>query len=431
MLKKYIPRSEFAINVLTLMTGTTIAQAIPVAISPILTRLYTPADFGMLSLFMSFVAIIAVVIAARYEFAIMLPKDDNDARNILVLALIICTSVSILSLVIIGVFNEPLSRMMGNPKIGNWLYWAPLTLFFTGVYQAFNLWSTRKKTFRNNAISRVSMASAIGGTQLLAGTAGLGAVGLVTGTITGQAVGALVISSRVIKYVIRNKKEISVQRMKANMKRYKSFPMVNAPHALIDTVQEQGVVFLINYFFTSTILGFYAFALRLLLGPLGLIGSSMNQVFYQKASDTFNNGQSLRPLVRSMYRKLLTIGLPLFTVLFFILPWLFGFVFGAKWKPAGEIGQYLLPWIFLNFLISPVSSLPLIVGKQKQAMLFSFVNIILKAAAILTGGYYHDYKLTFILISVSGGAVYLAGMYWYYLIADTKQAAYVSPSEAD
>ena len=85
MLTKLKPKSEFTRNVLTLMTGTTIAQAIPIAISPILTRLYTPKDFGVLALFVAITSIFGSIANGRYELAIMLPKKDEDAVNILAL----------------------------------------------------------------------------------------------------------------------------------------------------------------------------------------------------------------------------------------------------------------------------------------------------------------------------------------------------------
>ncbi len=59
------PKSEFSRNVLTLMTVTTIAQAIPIAISPILTRIYTPEDFGVFALFLAILGVFSVVASAR------------------------------------------------------------------------------------------------------------------------------------------------------------------------------------------------------------------------------------------------------------------------------------------------------------------------------------------------------------------------------
>ena len=101
MFNKLKPKSEFSRNVLTLMTGTTIAQAIPIAISPILTRIYAPEDFGMFALYMSVASIISVIATGRYELAIMLPKKDEDAVNIVALSIIISFFVSFISLLIV------------------------------------------------------------------------------------------------------------------------------------------------------------------------------------------------------------------------------------------------------------------------------------------------------------------------------------------
>jgi O-antigen/teichoic acid export membrane protein len=101
-------KSEFTRNVLTLMTGTTIAQAIPIAISPILTRIYTPEDFGIFALFIAISSIVGSIVNGRYELAIMLPKKDEDAINILVLGLIITSFISLLLLILIILFNDDL-----------------------------------------------------------------------------------------------------------------------------------------------------------------------------------------------------------------------------------------------------------------------------------------------------------------------------------
>ena len=105
MLKRFKPKSEFNRNILTLMTGTTIAQAIPIAISPILTRIYTPEDFGIFAIFLAITIIIGSIANGRYELAIMIPKKDEDAINIFALGFIITTSISLLLLVLVLIFQ--------------------------------------------------------------------------------------------------------------------------------------------------------------------------------------------------------------------------------------------------------------------------------------------------------------------------------------
>ena len=130
MLKRFKPKSEFNRNILTLMTGTTIAQAIPIAISPILTRIYTPEDFGIFAIFLAITLIIGSIANGRYELAIMIPKKDEDAINIFALGFIITTSISLLLLVLVLIFQKYFIFLLKNEEIGVWLYFVPISVFF-------------------------------------------------------------------------------------------------------------------------------------------------------------------------------------------------------------------------------------------------------------------------------------------------------------
>ena len=75
-----LSKSKFVRNVATVATGTAGAQAISIAFSPIITRLYGPDSFGLLGVFMALVAVLAPLAALTYPIAIVLPKEDSDAR---------------------------------------------------------------------------------------------------------------------------------------------------------------------------------------------------------------------------------------------------------------------------------------------------------------------------------------------------------------
>ncbi|MDD3506007.1 MAG: oligosaccharide flippase family protein, partial [Sulfurimonas sp.] len=187
-MKRLKPKSEFSKNVLTLMTGTTIAQAIPIAISPILTRIYTPEDFGVFALYVAIASILSVIATGRYEMAIMLPKKDEDAVNIVALSIIISFFVSFISLVIVFIFNAKITNILGNPEISNWLYFIPITVLLTGVYQSFNYWSNRKKQYKRLAISRVVQSGSTATTNLGMGFGQMGSSGLILGQVLGLSI---------------------------------------------------------------------------------------------------------------------------------------------------------------------------------------------------------------------------------------------------
>lgn len=415
---KKLLRSDFIKNVSTLLSGTAIAQAVPVLISPILSRLYTPDDFGVFALYMSIASVIGVLATGRYELAIMLPEKQKSAFNILALCLLLSLVTSVLTFILILFFIDPIIVFFEEPKIKVWLYFIPIIVFFTGIYQTFNYWSTRNKMFKRNATSRISQSTIAGGTQLGYGFLNSGAGGLILGYILGIITAALVLGWNTIKNFAHIKKEISIQEIKDNAHKYRNFIRINTPHAFIDSLQDNGIVYLIMYFFSKQILGSYSFAYRILKAPVGLIGNAIYQVLYQKATETFNAGQNLKPMVKRILINLFVIGLPVFTILFIFTPEIFTFIFGAKWHEAGEFAQILVPWIFLNFLANPISFIAIVVNKQKEAMYISLASFFLKALSIIIGGISGNYYLSFIILSTSGSLLMIFALFWYIKIAN-------------
>ncbi len=350
-------RSEFLKNVGTLMSGTAIAQAIPVLVSPILSRIYSPDDFGVLALFMGISIVISVIATGRYELAIMLPEEKRDASNILALAVILTFFTSIITLILVLVLKDFVANFFDDPGIKNWLYFIPLVVLFTGLYNTFNYWSTRHKTFKMNAASRISQSSVMVGTNLGMGFAKTGAVGLIAGYILGQIVATSVLA-------------------------WKTFRLVTA--------------------------------------PASLIGSSIYQVFYQKATKALQEGQDIQAMVLRIYRNLFVIGLPIFAILFFFGPPIFGFVFGEKWVMAGEIASIISPWLFLNFIATPVSCITVIMNKQWPGMMLSIADLSLKITAIVIGGIKGDVYLTFTLMSIFCGTLLIFSLFLFYKFAGIK-----------
>jgi O-antigen/teichoic acid export membrane protein len=199
MIQRLKPKSEFSRNVLTLMTGTTIAQAIPIAISPILTRIYTPEDFGVFALYIAITVIVSVIATGRYELAITLPKKDEDAVNIVALSIIITFFVSVLSFLVVFFLNAKITHLLKNQEISSWLYLVPLTVFFTGIYQSFNYWSNRKKQYKRLSISRVAQSGVTGTSNLTMGFLGFGSSGLILGGLIGQLLATTILWRLIIK----------------------------------------------------------------------------------------------------------------------------------------------------------------------------------------------------------------------------------------
>ena len=369
MINKLKPKSEFSRHVLTLMTGTTIAQAIPIAISPILTRIYTPEDFGVFALYMSTASIISVVATGRYELAIMLPKKDEDAINIVALSIIISFFVSLISLIIVFLFNAQITKLLGNDDISNWLYFIPVTVLLTGVYQSLNYWSNRKKQYKRLAISRVAQSTTTAGTNLSAGFNGFGSSGLILGGILGQGVATGILGKIIYTEDKHRLKQMQKLKIFALIRRYKKLPIYNLPNALIDGFRLSGISILIAKFFTTATLGQFSLAWKMVQTPMSLIGGSLSQVFFQKVSSSAK--KDLYKIVITFILKASIVSAPIFLSIHFFAEDIFIFVFGKNWKLAGEAASTMTPWLFLNFISSPLSTLFITLNKQDIMLIFS------------------------------------------------------------
>ena len=212
-------------------------------------------------------------------------------------------------------------------------------------------------------------------------------------------------------------KGVSFHRIIMNAGRYRAFAGINTPHALLDAFQYSLIVFLFQYYFDAGLLGLYAFAFRIMKAPLGIVGSSVSQVFYEKASRMAESGESIRPFLWRLQINLFAISILPFIALLFFAPDLFELLFTVKFREAGVISQYLIPWIFLNFLLSPFAGLPVILNKQKGAFLITIVDFFLKTTSIVIGGVLSDYRIAFFCLSISGSLLNLFSLAWFYKIS--------------
>ncbi|MFC1508424.1 lipopolysaccharide biosynthesis protein [Candidatus Omnitrophota bacterium] len=409
-LKDYFQKSSFARNVATLMTGATIAQVIPVLVSPILTRLYLPEDFGVLALFIAICSFAGTIITGKYDSSIVLPNRDEDAVNILALCFIITITISVVALLIVVLSNNSIDHLVGMPELSKWLYFVPLSLFLIGVYQALSNWSCRKKQFMHLATRDVIQSSSTSTIKLGMGLVGAGFGGLIAGTLVGNALATAFLSRVVWKADKDKKKFLSKDLVIANAAKYSDFPKYNAPQAFLDGFRRGGLVFIITAFVGLNVLGYYTFAVAMILKPLRMIGNAVSQVFYQKAAEAYNSGEDVWHITRKLLLRLFLIGIPGFLFIAFFGPQAFSLVFGANWREAGSYGQLLIPWLFLQFITSPITTIPLILRKQKQYFIVSLgYNLLIPsimAAALWLGA---GFRNALILLALFA-SLYLIGM---------------------
>ena len=304
---KYLSKESFFSQVLTLTTGTTIAQIIPIAVTPILTRIYKPDEFGIFALYLAVASMVTIIATGRYELAIMLPKEEKDAVNLLALSIVIAFFLSLLiflALLIVMPFRARIAGLIGKGELSKWFLLISVSMLLTGVNQSFNYWYNRKKQYKRLSIARVLNSGTGALVSLTLGAAGFGAVGLIFGKLSGDGCSLGVLSWNFWREEKEKIKLISKKLILENSKKYQDFPKVNSLHAFMDALNNNGVAFLISAFFGVTALGFYAFSMRVLNTPMVFIGGAVSQVFFQKATETYNRGGDLQGLLKKIIIRL-------------------------------------------------------------------------------------------------------------------------------
>lgn len=377
MLKKINIKSDFLKSIVVLTSGTLIAQVISYLATPFITRLFSPDEIGELGIFLRITAFITAIATARYELTLPLPKNQNHAFQLFRLSLRV-------ALISLGI-----SLVLG---IGYWVWtdfdvhiiWYILFIVSTSFFMIFrNIgtnWAIRNKTFKHISVSGVIGSLFTNGIKIISGVFHFGVIGLIISHLVGSATAVIVF----IREYLRNKTtkgfERSGAKMKVLAKNYRDFPAVNLPHTLIDNGRELLIAFFVVEFFDQAIFGSYDHSFRMLKLPLVLIGASMGQVFFNRCSANFSEKKAIYPLLRRTTLILTGLSIVPFSIIFFFGEEIFIFVFGAQWAYSGQLSEIIAPWLMINFIASPISTIPLVIGKQKLFFWLGLISTVIQLA---------------------------------------------------
>lgn len=382
-----VRRSGFLRNVAILISGTALGQAISVGAAPILSRLYDPAAFGVLGLIGSTISILEVMVTWRYEMAVVLAKTEEEAANVLALALGVTILMSTLCLLLVGFGGTWFAERIGSPVLGPLMWWVPLSIFVGGIYRSLNYWSTRRAHFRRLSISRVTHSSVSTGVQILTGTAGAAGGGLVAGLVTGQTMASLVLSYQVWRDDAATiARSVRWQMVRRAASEYRDFPKYNGPQALLSTASRNITILFLAYFFSPASVGLYVLANRILKAPLQLIGDSVKQVFFPKASEVHSSGGDSHRLLLRFTLLLASLGILPAMVIAILGPGFFAFALGPEWREAGTYARWLAPWLFMAFLNPPALAMAQVLRKQRELLIYDFTLLVARVSALLVGG---------------------------------------------
>ena len=392
----------FLRNVLTLTTGTTLSQAIMLAALPILTRLYTPSDIGLLAAFTVLSTIISTLACLGYEPAIVLPKREETALSLWLLCLLLGAAVTGVSWVVLATWPHEIASIMGNQELENFLGLVPLTIFIWAITVATTQWCTRHRQFSIVSMNMVANRTTTVTTQVLFGAAGVttGPMGLLLGFIGGSFAGLGMLLNRSRKILMfRAWHRLRLKRILWLFYYYREYAGYGLASNLMGAIVRALPVFSLGYFFTPAAVGYFALANQLVAGPVQLVTNSIVDVFYERAKRAKEEG-NLAELTARIYGTLIALLMTPLALLSIAAPELISLLLGADWIETGIYIRWMAIWFFFLSGITPLFRIFLILGRQNELAIVNVASLLVSIATLLLGGLYGNATQTIILFCI-------------------------------
>lgn len=410
-------KSKFIRNVAVVASGSVVAQAITMAFSPLITRIYGPEAFGLLGVFLAVVAVLSPLAALSYPIAIILPRNDNDAKVLVKLSLCISITIALLTLIIMLMGGDFLLDHVGANTIPGIALLIPLVIVFSALIQVARQWLVRKQQFMEIATAEIAHSFTINIVKVGIGSFYPLAIVLIVLSILGKAIYAGIMAlgiKRLQSSFQENTHKFEIDNSFGFIaKKYYDFPVYRTPQILINALSQNLPIIMLAASFGPASAGYYAICRRVLSMPTQLIGKSVRDVFYPRITEAAHQGENLTFLILKATGGLAALGIIPFSLIIAFGPWLFGFVFGSEWMVAGEYARWLSLMMFFLFINKPsVAAIPTL-DLQSGLLVYEVASTASKILALYIGIIiFNDDIMAVFLFGSFGAVAYILLIIW-------------------
>ena len=405
-------RSAGVRNFAKLLSANVVAQVIGLVVYPVLTRMYAPDDFGLLNLFLSISGVLVILATAEYQYAIVLPKEDEKAHGVLQTGGLIALCVT--GIVLLSVpFSHPIASIFKTPSLAKWYWLMPVYVLASACWILLNYYYTRHKQFGRISCYQISQSVLNAGAKVGCGYAGFLHGGLICSTVLAPVVAVLISIARSWRKGLREVLHVDKNVCKEVAKEYGNFPKYSLPRALVNNLSGSLPALLLTPFFGLTNLGFWGMAITLAFRPINMISQSLYQVLFQHVAAKVNRRETIRPMLRRFVLCGTCIASLCFVGLYVILPELTQWLLGAEWNITGHYIRVMLPWLLVNILSATTSFLIDIFQKQKISLYIEILSLVVRLTGLLVGVLLHDFYYSVVGYCVAGFAINSLQGIWY------------------
>ena len=409
-------KNKYLNDINTLFSASVLAAITPILVSPILTRQYSPEDFGAFAFFIAITDILLVLATFQFASAIVIPKKDSKAINLLAVSVAITAIVSTCALALAAIVYWLNIGNFGGAIIHNHLIFIPLLIFFSALYTTLYLWQNRMGRYKTISAARIASVSSIALISVLFGLITFGAMGLILAVIIGKCIGVIFLFYKLMINDWRLLKKIKFKQMLGVAVENKNFPIFTVPAGLFNMFSWQVPAIMFKIFFSISVLGFYDLCHRVLAAPTSLVGTAVQDVFKVRASKDYAEQGSCKKIYIYTLLYLTIVATALFLPLYLFAPGLFKIVFGANWGVAGEYAQVLIPYLAIRFIAGPLGYILYIANKQHIDLIWQSLLSVALFSSIYYGCQSGDPTVALTYLSYSGASlyfVYIVLLYYY------------------
>jgi len=405
-------RSEILRNSSIILGGNVLGQLIALSVYPILTRIYSNSDFGVFAALMSVCTLLTTLGTGRYEESLVVAKDRKETVNLLGFSLKLLFTFSFILLIGLALVGKPVLNFFKMESIEPFWIYIPVTVFFTGLTYLLNNLATREKQFKRITAAGLTQNVVNTAGKLIAGFSGLTRTGLIFSNAFSMIAG---------NYSYLSLKRFLLDALKGKWKderkaalRYVDFPGFNLGRTFLSGFSINLPFLILIGVFGEVSLGLYSLAFTLLYRPVNLIGNSLFTTLFENAASTVRAQKPLLSSLKKYWKYLCFFILPCFLLAFFIAKPAFVILFGAQWEESALYFQYLLPWMFMALLTSPVYFVPILFKKQKIALILEITCLMSRWGALGIGIYLINFQTGILLFSFAGLLFTTVNFIWFY-----------------
>ncbi|MEQ6888256.1 oligosaccharide flippase family protein [Halomonas sp. CS7] len=365
----------------TLAIGSSVAKLIGIASIPILTRIYSPEDFGVLSVFTALVMMLYPVVTMRYVLAIPLPRYNGIAFNILFLSVVIMVGNTAIISLLLWMFGDQVLPFFSMATLSSWWWLISLGILAAATFEILTLWATRERDYRIIAKTNIWQSVVSTAAKISLGLVLINSGGLLIGQVASYGVGVGSIFRRFQGSFNNNWRQLSFSRIQKVAWRYLEFPIFRVPSQFLMVFATQSPLLFMAALYDASATGQLSLALTAIGIPIQLFGHTVAKSFYAEAASLGNKKpHEIRKMANSVVVRLAFFSIPPALFLFFSAPYLFELFFGEKWELAGEYTSILAIYLVFQFVQAPAAYIFYIFDGQKQLLYLSAQRALLLMA---------------------------------------------------